>query len=188
MQIQTTPLAGAVLVDVRRLEDQRGFFARTFCRQEFLDAGLDPVVEQANISFNHHAGTLRGFHYQLDPNAEAKLVRCSRGAIYDVIVDLRPESPTYLEHFGVELTEDNRTALYVPRHFAHSYVTLVAGAEVHYQVTTAYAPGFERGLRFDDPTLGVRWPVAITTISAKDAAWPLLSEVPLLSEATVDAR
>ncbi|MGH3565076.1 MAG: dTDP-4-dehydrorhamnose 3,5-epimerase [Pseudonocardia sp.] len=182
MQIRTTPLAGAAVIDLKRLEDDRGFFARSFCRQEFIDAGLHPLVEQANVSFNHKAGTFRGFHYQLDPHAEAKLVRCYRGAIYDVIVDLRPESPTYMQHFGVELTEENRTALYVPRHFAHAYLTLTDRAEVLYQVTTAYAPGFERGLRWDDPTLGVEWPVEITTISEKDAAWPLLSEV------AVDAR
>ena len=182
MHIQKTPLDGAALVELKRMEDDRGFFARSFCRQEFVDAGLDPLVEQGNISFNHQAGTLRGFHYQVDPNAEAKLVRCSRGAIYDVIVDLRPESPTYLRHFGAELTEDNRTALYVPRHFAHAYLTLAEGAEVFYQVTTAYAPGYERGLRWDDPDLGVEWPVEVTTISEKDAAWPLLSE------AAVNAR
>jgi dTDP-4-dehydrorhamnose 3,5-epimerase len=176
MEITPTPLDGAVLVDLTRLEDDRGFFARSFCRQEFVEAGLDPLIEQANVSFNHRAGTLRGFHYQLEPNAEAKLVRCYRGAIYDVIVDLRPESPTYLRHFGAELTEDNRTALYVPRQFAHAYLTLTDCAEVLYHVTTAYAPGFERGLRWNDPALGVEWPVPVTSISAKDAAWPLLAE------------
>jgi dTDP-4-dehydrorhamnose 3,5-epimerase len=179
MQIQTTPLAGAAVIELKLLEDDRGFFARTFCRQEFVDAGLDPLIEQANVSFNHKAGTMRGFHYQVDRNAEAKLVRCTRGAIYDVIVDLRPESPTYLQHLGVELTADNRKALYVPRHFAHSYVTLTDGAEVFYQVSTAYAPGFERGLRWNDPALGIEWPIEVTTISEKDAAWPLLSEVPV---------
>jgi dTDP-4-dehydrorhamnose 3,5-epimerase len=177
MLIQQTPLASAALIELKRLEDDRGFFARSFCRQEFIDAGLDPLVEQANMSFNHKAGTLRGFHYQLEPHAEAKLIRCHRGAIYDVIVDLRAESPTYLQHFGVELTEDNRKALYVPRNFAHAYLTLVDATEVLYQVTTAYAPGAERGLRWDDPTLGVDWPAEITTMSEKDAAWPLLSEV-----------
>lgn len=178
MQITTTPLAGVALVDLKRLEDDRGFFARSFCRKEFLDAGLDPLVEQANLSFNHHAGTLRGFHFQLEPMTEAKLVRCTRGAIYDVIVDMRPESATYMQHFGAELSQDNRTALYVPHHFAHAYLTLTDGAEVVYQVSTAYAPGYERGLRFDDPALGVQWPVEVTTISDKDASWPLLSEVP----------
>lgn len=175
MQITTTPLAGAALVDLKRLEDDRGFFARSFCRQEFIEAGLDPLIEQSNVSFNHRAGTLRGFHYQVAPQQEAKLVRCLRGAIYDVIVDLRPESPTYMQHFGAELTDQNRTALYVPRDFAHAYLTLTDGAEVLYNVSTAYAPGYERGLRWDDPELGVQWPVEVTTISEKDAAWPLLS-------------
>jgi dTDP-4-dehydrorhamnose 3,5-epimerase len=122
------------------------------------------------------AGTLRGFHYQLDPNAETKLIRCFRGAIYDVIVDLRPDSPTYLQHFGAELTAGNRTAMYVPRNFAHAYLTLTDDTEVIYQVSTAYTPGAERGLHYDDPALGVQWPVEVTKISEKDAAWPLLSE------------
>lgn len=179
MQIHRTPLAGSALIDLTRLEDGRGFFARAFCRTEFLDAGLEPLVEQANISFNHARGTLRGFHYQREPGAETKLVRCHRGAIYDVIVDLRPESPTYLAHFGAELTEDNRTALFVPRNFAHAYLTLTDNAEVSYQVSTPYTPGAERGLRWNDPDLGVRWPVEVTAVSEKDATWPLLSEVPV---------
>ena len=177
MQITTTPLAGAALVNLKLLEDDRGFFARTFCRQEFVDAGLDPHIEQSNVSFNHKAGTLRGLHYQADPMQETKLVRCTRGAIYDVIVDLRPDSPTHMQHFGVELSAENRTALFVPRDFAHSYITLTDGAEVIYDVSTAYAPGYERGLRWDDPELGIDWPVEVTTISDKDAAWPLLSEM-----------
>jgi dTDP-4-dehydrorhamnose 3,5-epimerase len=177
MQIEQTPLAGAVLVHPERREDSRGFFARSFCRTEFLDAGLDPLVEQANISFNHAKGTLRGFHYQSAPHEEVKLVRCYRGAVYDVIIDMRPESPTYLRHFGAELTEQNRAALYVPRGFAHAYLTLTDRAEVLYQVSTAYAPGFEQGLRWDDPVLAVEWPVEIATISDKDAAWPLLADL-----------
>lgn len=177
MLINTTPLPGAALVDLKLLEDDRGFFARAFCRQEFIDAGLEPLVEQANISFNHKAGTLRGLHYQLEPNAETKLVRCYRGAIYDVIVDLRPSSPTYLRWFGAELSEDNRTSMYVPRNFAHAYLTLTDKAEVMYQVSTAYTPGAERGLRWDDPDLDITWPIQPTIVSAKDAAWPLLSEV-----------
>jgi len=176
MRIRKTPLMGAALVDLEPIEDERGFFARSFCRQEFTEAGLDPLVEQASISFNQKAGTMRGFHYQLDPHAEAKLVRCCRGAIHDVIVDLRPESPTYMEHFAVELTEDNRTALYVPRHFAHAFLTLADRTEVLYQITPAFAQGFGRGLRWDDPALDVGWPMEITTISEKDATWPLLSE------------
>jgi dTDP-4-dehydrorhamnose 3,5-epimerase len=179
MIIHTTPLAGSALIELKRLEDDRGFFSRAFCRQEFLNAGLEPAVEQCNLSFNHHAGTLRGFHYQLPPNAEAKTIRCHRGAIWDVIVDLRPESSTYLQHYGVELNEDNRLALHVPKGFAHAYLTLTDGAETLYQVSTAYAPGAERGLRFDDPSLGVRWPTEIRHVSGKDAAWPLLADSPV---------
>lgn len=179
MQIEPTPLAGAALVELKLLEDVRGFFARTFCREEFLDAGLDPVIEQTNVAFNHRAGTLRGLHYQVEPQTEAKLVRCYRGAILDVIVDLRPDSPTFLRHIAAELTEDNRRALYVPHQFAHGYLTLTDRTEVLYHHSRAYAPGFERGLRYDDPALGIAWPGAVTTISEKDAAWPLLSEVPV---------
>ncbi len=178
MLIQSTPLDGAALIDLKRLEDDRGFFARSFCRQEFLDAGLEPLVEQANISFNHKAGTLRGMHFQFSPHQETKLVRCIRGAIYDVIVDLRPDSATFMQHFGAELTEDNCTSLFVPRDFGHGYLALTDGATVHYQVSTAYAPGAEGGLRWDDPELGLSWPIPPTVISDKDANWPLLSEKP----------
>ena len=154
--------------------DERGFFARTFDRQEFLDAGLEPVVEQANLSFNHRAGTLRGMHYQVAPATEAKLVRCTRGAVLDVAVDLRPDSPSYLQHVAVELTANSRTALYVPPMFAHGYLTLEDACEVVYQVSAAYAPGAERGLRYDDPALGIAWPVPVAVVSEKDRDWPLL--------------
>lgn len=179
MLIHQTPLAGAALIDLKRLEDDRGFFARAFCRQEFLDAGLDPVVEQTNISFNHKAGTLRGMHFQFAPHQETKLVRCLRGAIYDVIVDLRPDSPTFMQHFGAELNEDNMTSLLVPKDFGHGYLALTDGAVVHYQVSYPYTPGAESGLRHDDPELGIEWPMTPTVVSEKDASWPLLSEVPL---------
>ena len=169
-----TKLAGAWILDLERREDDRGFFARTFCQNEFTDHGLLPVVAQCNLSYNHEAGTLRGMHYQLPPAAETKLVRCTAGAIYDVIVDLRPESPTYLQHVGVELTAENRRALYVPGMFAHGYQALTDGAEVSYQVGEFYTPGAERGLRHDDPTLGIDWPVPVTVISDKDANWPLM--------------
>lgn len=177
MQIHPTPLAGAVLVDMTLLDDDRGFFARAFCRQEFIDAGLEPLIEQTNIAFNRRAGTLRGFHFQLEPNSETKLVRCYRGAIYDVVVDLRPESPTYLTTFGTELTEDNRTSMYVPRSFAHGYVTLTDSTEVLYQASRAYTPGAERGLRWNDPVLDIDWPIPPVVLSRKDASWPLLSEL-----------
>lgn len=181
MIFHETALGGAFVVEVERRGDERGFFARTFDVQEFAAHGLKPGVAQCNLSFNHRAGTLRGMHYQVPPAAETKLVRCTRGAVLDVIVDLRPGSPTYLQHVAVELSEDNRRALYVPELFAHGYQTLTDGAEVSYHVGEFYTPGFERGLRPDDPRLGIRWPLPVTVISEKDAAWPLLEgeEVPL---------
>jgi dTDP-4-dehydrorhamnose 3,5-epimerase len=172
--ITTTEIAGPAIVDLEIRADQRGFFARTFCRQEFEAAGLEPLVEQCNLSFNHEAGTLRGMHWQAPPHAEPKLVRCTRGAILDVIVDMRENSATRLQHVAVELTAENRRALYVPAYFAHGYQTLTDDAEVVYQVGGAYTPGAERGLRYDDPALGIDWPLPVTAISDKDASWPLL--------------
>ena len=173
-----TPLAGAFFVDLERREDDRGFFARTFCREEFEAHGLLPDIAQCNLSYNHAAGTLRGMHYQVEPAVETKLVRCTSGAILDVIVDMRPGSPTFLQHVAVELTAENRRALYIPGMFAHGYQTLVDGAEVAYQVGEFYTPGYERGLRYDDPALGITWPIPVSVISPKDATWPLLEEVP----------
>ncbi|MBD2461552.1 dTDP-4-dehydrorhamnose 3,5-epimerase [Oscillatoria sp. FACHB-1407] len=166
-----TKLKGAFILDLEHREDSRGFFARTFCAKEFEAHGLKPTVAQCNLSFNHKAGTMRGMHYQIPPAAETKLVRCTRGAIYDVIIDLRPDSPTYMEYIGVELTEDNRRALYVPELFAHGYLALTDGAEVGYQVGEFYTPGYERGIRYDDPAFKIEWPIPITVISDKDAAW-----------------
>lgn len=174
MRFTTTDIPGVAIIDLERREDDRGFFARTYCRQEFIDAGLDPAVEQCNVSYNHLAGTMRGMHLQVSPAPEAKLVRCTRGAIQDTIVDLRHGSPTRFQHVSVELSADNRTALYVPPYFAHGYLTLTEGAEVFYQVSGAYQPGVERGLRYDDPRLGLSWNHEITVISEKDAAWPLI--------------
>jgi dTDP-4-dehydrorhamnose 3,5-epimerase len=172
-----TKLKGAFIVDVELLADQRGAFARTFCAQEFEQHGLKPTVAQCNLSFNHKAGTIRGMHYQIPPAAETKLVRCTKGAIYDVIVDLRPASPTYRQYIGVELSADNRRALYVPELFAHGYQALTDGAEVVYQVGEFYTPGYERGLRYDDPAFGISWPLPVTVISEKDASWPLFETV-----------
>jgi dTDP-4-dehydrorhamnose 3,5-epimerase len=172
-----TELPGAFVIDLDARRDERGFFARTFCQQEFEAHGLEPVVAQCNLSYNHAAGTLRGMHLQVEPAPEAKLVRCTAGAIYDVIVDLRPGSPTRLRHVGVELTARNRRALYVPGMFAHGYLTLTDDAEVTYQVSEFYTPGAERGLRHDDPALGIAWPVPVTVISEKDASWPLIEAV-----------
>ncbi len=171
MIFHPTPLAGAVVVELEERSDERGFFARSYCANEFAEAGLKAVVAQANLSFNHKAGTLRGMHYQVPPAAETKLVRCTRGAIYDCIVDLREDSPTYLQSFGIELTEHNHLALYVPEMFAHGYLTLTDGAEVTYQVGEFYTPGFERGIRYDDPALGLTWPRSVAVISEKDRNW-----------------
>ena len=167
-------LAGAYIVDLTLKSDFRGFFARTFCAREFEAHGLRPTVAQCNVAFNHYSATIRGMHYQVGPSRETKLVRCTRGAILDVIVDLRPGSPTYLRHVAVELTDANRRALYVPEFFAHGYQTLTNGAEVTYLMGDFYEPGRDRGLRYDDPRLGIAWPLQASAISQRDASWPLL--------------
>ena len=172
-----TTLAGAFVVDLEPRGDERGFFARTFCQREFDARGLKPLVAQTNLSFNYRKGTLRGLHFQFPPAAETKLIRCTRGAILDVIVDLRPESPTYLQHIAVELTADNRTALYVPERFAHGYQVLDDNTETAYQVGEFYTPSAESGLRYSDPRLGISWPLPVTELSEKDAAWRLLTDV-----------
>lgn len=174
MRFTETPLTGAYVVDVEPREDDRGLFTRTYCAREFAELGLEQLGAQSNLSSNHVAGTLRGMHYQLPPAAEAKLVRCARGAIVDVIVDMRDDSPTYLRHFMVELTEENRRALYVPPMFAHGYQALENGTEVVYQVSEFYTPGSERGLPYDDPAIGIHWPMRVTAISDKDNSWPAL--------------
>jgi len=179
MKFTTTPIEGVAIVDLELRSDDRGFFARSFCQDEFTQNGLLPMVAQCNISFNHRAGTLRGMHYQLEPATEAKLVRCISGAIVDQIVDLRPGSPTYLQHVSVELTAENRRSLYVPPMFAHGYQSLVDGAEVLYQVSERYTPGQERGLRYNDPALGLEWPLEVTAISEKDNSWPLIESAGL---------
>jgi dTDP-4-dehydrorhamnose 3,5-epimerase len=172
-----TKLAGAFTIDLERREDNRGFFARAFCQHDFEQQGLKPVIAQANIGFNRYKGTLRGMHFQFPPAAETKLVRCTRGAILDVIVDLRPESPTFLEHVEVELSADNGRALYVPERFAHSYQVLEDTTETSYQVGEFYTPSAEGGLSPFDPDLGLSWPLPVTDISDKDANWAPLSEV-----------
>lgn len=174
MILKEIVLQGAFVVDLEEKHDHRGFFARTFCGKEFEQHGLKPVVAQCNLSYNYKKGTLRGMHYQISPAAETKLIRCTKGAIYDVIIDMRPESPTFLQHFGVELSADNRRALYVPEMFAHGYQALTDDAEVVYQVGEFYTPGYERGLRYDDPFFNIQWPLKVTEISEKDMNWPLL--------------
>jgi dTDP-4-dehydrorhamnose 3,5-epimerase len=172
-----TKLEGAFVIDLDLKEDNRGFFARAFCQHEFEEYGLEPVIAQANLAFNRRKGTMRGMHFQFPPATETKLVRCTRGGILDIIVDLRPESRTYLDHVAVELTADNHRALYVPGRFAHGYQVLEDVTETSYQVGEFYAPGHEGGLRYDDPELGLSWPLPVTEISEKDRVWPLLSEV-----------
>jgi dTDP-4-dehydrorhamnose 3,5-epimerase len=178
MTFTETKLKGAFVVDLEPRSDSRGFFARSFCQNEFEAHGLKPLIAQANISFNYRKGTVRGLHFQHPPHAETKFVRCSRGAILDVIVDLRPESPTYLQHVGVELTADNRRGLYVPERFAHGYQVLEDNTETTYQVGEFYTPGAEDGLRYDDPRLAIEWPLPVTDISDKDRRWPLLADRP----------
>lgn len=172
MIFNPTPIDGAYVIELEPFADDRGFFARSFCAREFAERGLEPAVAQCNVSFNHRAGTLRGLHYQLPPAAETKLVRCTSGAIHDVIVDLRPESKSYLQHYGVELSASNRRALYVPGRVAHGYQTLVDATEVSYQVGEFYTPGAERGLRHDDPAFAIAWPLTVTLMSEKDRGWP----------------
>jgi dTDP-4-dehydrorhamnose 3,5-epimerase len=174
MIFNETDLPGAYVLEMERREDDRGFFARAFCQNEFTDHGLKPVIAQANVAYNHRKGTLRGMHFQIPPAAETKLVRCTRGAILDIIVDLRPESPTWLRHIAVELTADNHRALYVPERFAHGYQVLEDETETSYQVGEFYSPPNERALRYDDPRLGLTWPLEVTVISEKDRNAPLL--------------
>jgi dTDP-4-dehydrorhamnose 3,5-epimerase len=172
-----TKLDGAFVIDLDLKEDNRGFFARAFCQHEFEEHGLKPVIAQANIAFNRRRGSVRGMHFQFPPAAETKVVRCTRGAILDIIVDLRPESPTYLDHVAVELTAANHRALYVPERFAHGYQVLEDVTETSYQVGEFYTPQAEGGLRYDDPALGLSWPLPVTEMSDKDRTWPSLAEV-----------
>ncbi len=172
MEFVELPLAGAYLLKLEPRVDERGFFSRAFCVREFEQHGLNPRVTQCNLSYNHKRATLRGMHYQLAPHAEVKLVRCTAGVIYDVIIDLRCNSPTYLKWYGVELSAENRLQLYVPEGFAHGYITLTDNAEVFYQVSEFYHPESERGVRWNDPLFKIDWPLKPEVISAKDANYP----------------
>jgi dTDP-4-dehydrorhamnose 3,5-epimerase len=176
MKFYETELRGAFVIELDTLEDNRGFFARVWCQKEFADHGLVPSIAQVNTSFNAKAGTLRGMHYQVAPHEESKLVRCTSGALYDVIVDLRPDSPTYKRWTGVELTAGNYKMLYIPADFAHGFITLEENTEVTYLISEAYTPGAERGIRWDDPEIGVEWPRPVSVISDKDAGWPDFAE------------
>lgn len=166
-----TPLAGAFVIDVEPRHDDRGFNARIWCERELESHGLVSRVAQANSIFNHSKGTLRGLHYQVEPSAETKVFRCVSGAIFDVIVDLRQESPTYKQWFGVELTAASRRMLYVPRRFAQGFVTLEDDTELMYLVSEFYTPGCERGIRYDDPEFAIAWPILPRVISEKDKDW-----------------
>ncbi len=172
MKFIQTPLKDACIVEIEPHSDQRGMFARAFCRREFEELGMKPDVVQCNISSSIRKGILRGLHYQSAPFAETKMVRCIKGGIYDVIVDIRPGSPTYLNWFGVELTSNNRRMLYVPEGFAHGYQTLEDDSEIFYMVSQFYSPEFERGIRWNDRLLGVEWPCSDPIISPKDAGYP----------------
>jgi dTDP-4-dehydrorhamnose 3,5-epimerase len=172
-----TRLKGSFIIDLDRRNDERGYFARAFCQKEFQEHGINPVIAQANIASNLKKGTLRGLHFQYPPAAETKLVRCTRGAILDIIVDLRPESRTYLQHIAVELNENNMTALYVPERFAHGYQALLDNTDTSYLVGEFYTPKSEGGLRYDDPKLGLEWPLPVSAISPKDLTFRPLCEI-----------
>jgi dTDP-4-dehydrorhamnose 3,5-epimerase len=176
MHFTTTDIEGPMLVDLDPHCDERGFFARSFCVDEFAAEGLDADVVQCNVSWNPIRGTMRGMHWQAAPALEAKLVRCTRGALLDQIVDLRPGSPTFLKHVQVELTAENRRALQVPPLFAHGFQTLTDDVEVLYLLGHRYSPEHARGLRYNDPALGLDWPLPVSVISARDTSWPLLEE------------
>jgi dTDP-4-dehydrorhamnose 3,5-epimerase len=176
MRFVEAPIAGAWLIHLEPIVDERGFFARTFCADEFAEHGIDPTVVQCNLSLTHAAGTIRGLHYQVAPAAEPKLVRVVRGAVHDVIVDVRADSATYLEHFAVELSETNLQALFVPEGCAHGFQTLVDETSVEYQMGARYMPGTDRGVRFDDPLLAIAWPKPVVAVSARDRRWQLIAD------------
>ncbi len=175
MIFRATKLEGVFIIELERLTDERGFFARTWCAEEFEAHGLNSRLVQCNISYNKKAGTLRGMHYQVAPFAEAKLVRCTMGAIFDVALDLRPDSPTFKQWVGVELTADNRRALYIPEGLAHGFQTLADHSEVFYQMSEFYHPEWARGVRWDDPACGIEWPLPAQIISERDRSYPLLA-------------
>lgn len=176
MEFQKTLLEGAFIVKVKRLEDERGYFGRVFCEDEFKDQGLDPKIVQANMSTNKLKGTLRGMHYQNEPYQETKFIRCVRGSLFDIIIDLRETSATYMQSFGVELSEDNAKALYVPRGFAHGFITLKDNTTALYMVSQRYHPDAESGIRWNDPLFKLDWPIEPICVSSKDQTWPDFSK------------
>jgi len=174
MKFSETPLKGAFIVDLEKREDDRGYFSRTWCRNEFEPHGIYRLPVQSNMSYNIKAGTMRGMHYQAPPFQESKLIRCIRGSVYDVIIDLRKDSATFMQWFGIELNEENETALFVPEDFAHGFITLKDNSSVMYQVSAFYTPGSERIIRFDDPSFNIQWPLQAAIISDKDKNAPLI--------------
>lgn len=177
MRFTETKLQGAFIIEVDRHEDSRGFFGRVFCQNEFKIHGLKPLIAQVNVGSNIKRGTIRGMHFQFPPAAETKYVRCTRGAIIDIIVDLRPESATYLQHVTVELSADNQRGLYIPERFAHGYQTLEDRTDTIYMVGEFYSPGMEGGLLHNDPKLGLKWPLPVEVISEKDKGWAPLQDI-----------
>jgi dTDP-4-dehydrorhamnose 3,5-epimerase len=175
VRFHPTKLKDAYVVELEAIEDERGTFARSFCSREFREHGLADSFVQCNLSWNRRRGTLRGLHFQRPPSAEVKLVRCTSGALWDVIVDLRPDSPTYLQHFGIELSATNRLALYIPELFAHGFQTLEDSTEVLYQMSAYYAPEHAAGLPYNDPRLSIPWPLEVTVVSEKDRSWTPLA-------------
>lgn len=173
MIFKETALKGSYIIELEKIEDSRGFFSRVWCKREFEEKGLDTYLAQSNLSFNNQAGTLRGMHYQVEPFQEIKLVRCTRGRIYDVIIDLRPGSETFKQWIAVELTEDNYKMLYIPKDFAHGYQTLENNSEIYYQVSQFYSPGSESAIRYNDPSFSIKWPLDVTVISDKDRSCPV---------------
>lgn len=174
MRFTPTALPDVVVIDVDAVEDERGAFARTYSKAEFVANGLEPAIAECSLSYNARARTLRGIHYQTGASAEAKLVRCVRGRMFDVAVDVRPDSGTYLQWVATELSEANRRALYIPQGFAHGFLTLVDDTDVYYQISAGYEPGAARGLRWDDPAVGIDWPAVPTVMSDRDAGYPLV--------------
>jgi dTDP-4-dehydrorhamnose 3,5-epimerase len=172
MIFTSTGIGGVWMIEAERLEDDRGFFARTWDGEEFADRGLNPKLAQCSISYNRTRGTLRGMHYQGAPHEEAKLVRCTAGAIFDVALDLRADSPTFREWFGIELSAENRRALYVPEGCAHGFLTLDDGCEIQYQISQSYAPEAARGVRWNDPAFAISWPAEIVVINERDSSYP----------------
>jgi dTDP-4-dehydrorhamnose 3,5-epimerase len=172
MRFLSTSLPGVMVLEPERHQDPRGYFARTWCARELVEHGLDPSLAQCSVSFNHRRGTLRGLHYQVPPHSEVKIVRCVRGALYDVAVDLRPDSPEFGRHVATELTAENGRSLYIPRGFAHGFYTLAEGSEVEYFIGTAYHPAAARGVRYDDPFLGIAWPGPVEVIAPRDVEYP----------------